>query len=54
MLKNVELRLEFGKFWHSAYEAITVDEAYDNFFDIFLMHYNTSCPIVKVVHISEK
>ena len=40
--------------WHSGYKAITVDETYDNFFDIFMMHYNTSCPIVKVVHKSEK
>ena len=39
---------------HSVYKAITVDEAYDNFFDIFMMHYNTSCRIVKVTHKSEK
>ena len=36
--------------WYSVYKAITVDEAYDNFFDIIMMHYNTSCPMVKVVH----
>ena len=40
--------------WHSVYKAITADEAYDNFYDIFMMYDNASCPIVKVVHKSEK
>ena len=39
---------------HSVYKAITFDEANDNFFDIFMMHYNTSYFMVKVVHKSEK
>ena len=40
--------------WHSVYKAITVDEAIDNFLDIFMMRYNTYCPIVKMVHKCEK
>ena len=40
--------------WHSFYKAITVDDVYDNFFNIFITHCNTSCPMAKVVHKSEK
>ena len=50
---NVDHNFSFEN-WHSVYKAIIVDEAYDNFFDIFMMHYNISCPIAKVVHKSEK
>ena len=40
--------------WHSVYKAVNVDEAHDNFFDVFMKHCNISCPIVKVVHNNEK
>ena len=42
------------KNWHSVYKAVNVDEVYDNFFDIFMKHYNISCPIVKVVWKNDK
>ena len=40
--------------WHSVYIAVNVDDAYDNFFDVFMEHYHTSCPIVKVLRKNEK
>ena len=39
---------------HCVYKADNIDEAYDNFFDVSRKHYNTSCPIAKVIHKNEK
>ena len=46
-LKNFSLVLELEN-WNPVYYSANVDDAFDNFVDIFMNHYNRCCPLEKV------
>ena len=39
--------------WNPVYHSANVDDAFDNFVDIFMNHYNRCCPLKKVTKLKQ-
>ena len=52
-LNNFNYVLELEN-WNPVYNSESVDNALDNFVDIFMKNYNRCCPLKKIIKIKTK